>query len=203
MKNTNYCYKKETNIDDLFETRRAFRNDLTAAVNGELSPEIMKAGSIELCGEALNYGVPGMLFLPLTDNKGMPADARVDLIYYPTYMGTAYIINAVLKCPELLENELVANALPKLMKGCCGREFSGHGYGAAAGTLDAMEIFAEANALLFIGKHPDISPEFAKLFRKTMKALITGIHGRGSAFETFSDKERERAKAVKEKLLSF
>ena len=116
---------------------------------------------------------PKMSFLGLDEPEKMPADARVDFFYRPTYIATAFMMKAALLYPSLMNEatfldsdldftvDTVRNTLTSCMLACAGREFDGAGVFRLA---DCIMLFEEAGASEFISKYPDICPDFAKLF---------------------------------------
>ena len=116
-----------------------------------------------------------MRFLGLAAPELMPADARVEYFYKPTYIATAFMMKATLLFPSLmnedafLDSELdftvdtVKKTLTSCMRACTGRGFDG------AGILwlkDCIEIFSNAGADEFLDKYPDLCPEFTNLYRE-------------------------------------
>ena len=123
---------------------------------------------------------PAMRFVGLAAPKDMPSNARVDFFYRPTYIATAIMIKAVLLYPSLMNEatfldseldfsvETVKDTLAACLLGCTGRGFDG------AGVLpikDCIKIFEDAGTDEFVVKHPDICPEFTKLYQEK-KALV-------------------------------
>ena len=141
-----------------------------------------------------------MYFLGLDDPASMPSDARVDYFYRPTYIAAAFIMKAILKYPELenvheicweFADEIVAEIkeiFPKVLMGCTGRSFCGHGYGIIEQTIETVKFFIEAGAIEFVNKHPDMCPEFKELLEKILsgyrKCLENGntVNGWGTDF---------------------
>lgn len=119
---------------------------------------------------------PAMQFFGLADPKSMPADARIDFFYRPTYIATAFMMKAVLLYPSLMDEDMfldselefsvdtVKNTLKGCMLGCTGRRFD------AADVLrlkDCVKIFRNAGADVFLEKYADLCPEFALLYRES------------------------------------
>ena len=126
---------------------------------------------------------PEMHFLGLATPESMPADARVDYFYRPTYVATAFMMLAVLKYPSLLNEEtfldselefdpeIVRRTLKACMLGCTGRGFDG------AGVLrlkDCIKIFRDADADKFLEKYPDMCPEFTALYQERKAFVDSG-----------------------------
>lgn len=112
---------------------------------------------------------PEMYFLGLDEPEKMPSDARVDFFYKPTYIGTAIIINAVMKYPDLLKAR--EHIFHGLLLGCTGRGFKGHGFDDLRGMIETLKLFATADCESFVEKYPEICIEFTHLYKETMKEL--------------------------------
>ena len=110
-----------------------------------------------------------MYFLGLDEPENMPSDARVDFFYMPTYIGTAIIMKAVMKHPDLLkESESIIHGL---LLGCTGRGFKGHGFDDFKGLIETLKVFAEADCESFISRYPEVCSEFTDLYREAMEHL--------------------------------
>ena len=123
---------------------------------------------------------PKMSFLGLDEPEKMPADARVDFFYRPTYIATAFMMKAVLLYPSLMNEatfldsdldftvDTVRNTLTSCMLACTGRNFEG------AGVLrlsECLRIFEDAGVIEFIEKYPDICPEFNSIYKERRTVL--------------------------------
>lgn len=96
----------------------------------------------------------------LADSWKMPADARVEFGYYPTYLGAAILMRAYL-APELqLPREQIRNALTKALYSSGQRKLAGHGYEAEKGRLCALHVFKLGGLRDFLEREPAICPEF-------------------------------------------
>lgn len=126
---------------------------------------------------------PTMRFFGLAAPEAMPSDARIDFFYRPTYIATAFMMRAVLMYPSLmnevtfLDSELdftvdtVKETLSACMLACTGRNFDGAG---VLSVKDCINLFAEAGADEFLEQHPDLCPEFTKLYRERKAFVESG-----------------------------
>lgn len=112
---------------------------------------------------------PDMWFFGFDEPHNMPSDARVDYFYYPTYIATAIMVKAVMRCPELLAETAVYDALQHCLLASTGRGFKGHGYEELDGVRDAMDIFLQADTYRFVKKYAEICPEFTELFTSVLE----------------------------------
>ena len=90
----------------------------------------------------------------------VPADARVDFVYTPTYLACATMMVAIYRYPEWLKIKKIGNALHDGLTACTGRGFQGAGYDDTTGFLDAMDILAQGQVMNFIERFPDFNPTF-------------------------------------------
>ncbi|MGI6150157.1 MAG: gamma-glutamylcyclotransferase family protein [Limnochordia bacterium] len=116
-----------------------------------LDPEILR--------KLLEFQAEDGSFL-LTDSWNMPADARVDYGYVPTYLGAAILMRAYLAPEPQLPREQIADALVRALRLSCKRRLAGHGYEAEEGTLFALRVFKLGGLRDFLEKDPAICPEF-------------------------------------------
>lgn len=126
---------------------------------------------------------PQMSFLGFDEPDKMPSDARVDYFYKPTYIATAFMMQAVLKYPslmnekEFLDSDLnftvdtVKNTLSACLLACTARNFDGAGVFLLK---DCIKLFENAGASEFIEKYPDICPEFNELYSEKKLFVESG-----------------------------
>ena len=107
-----------------------------------------------------------------------PSDARVDYYYIPTYLSTAILMRANFDYPKVTDRiEGFMPAFRKALHTSTGRSFSGHGYEATAGILEAMRIFSDGGAVRLLND-TTLCPEFSTLLRDQLfsfeEALASG-----------------------------
>ena len=95
-----------------------------------------------------------MLFLMYDDPSTMPADARVDFVYHPTYMAATIMITAMNRFASVLNSSVFREAAAKLLEATMARSFLGAGYDDYTGFLDTLEIFAIGDTLDFVTSIP-------------------------------------------------
>ena len=116
----------------------------------------------------------GMLFFttPELDYKNMPADARVEFLYMPTYTFAAYLINCKMCLKELFNNdEELEKGFKGVLLACTGRGMTGHGYEEFDGLVDAMDIFLTAPLKPFLTEYGKQYPEFTECANAAVKTL--------------------------------
>lgn len=98
----------------------------------------------------------------LFDNYKVPADARVDFCYIPTYLCTAILMKAYLTNPDSFTIK-ERTALQKGLEMCCVKNMRGHGYEALKGQIDALNIFFKAGLREFTDLYHEFCPEFSEM----------------------------------------
>lgn len=121
-------------------------------------------------------GMPGGLFWGYDELQNLPADARIDFYYVPTYLNTAFLMQAYRVMPQKMEAiPGFTDGLSRAMKGSAGRGFTGLGYDKGD-FVQGMQIFASVHAIDFIRKHKDLVPEtFASRYRAAIWSIECDI----------------------------
>lgn len=114
----------------------------------------------------------GMFFYVVEDPHDMPADARVDFLYRPTYLAAAILICIAVQMPVCVTGDKAARFAGVLLA-CTGRDFRGHGYEAEEGLVDSLDIFLRAPLKRFLELH---SAEHS-LFARTMHQALEDLRG--------------------------
>ena len=134
---------------------------------------------------------PEMGFWGIWAPDEMPSDARVDFFYMTTYLATSMIIYSIQTVPSVVEEiPGIQEVLRKAMLACTGRRFSGHGYDALDGQLEAMEVFLRAGVHHYLAAYPETCPDFTALFREILADYETRVangNTKGSAFASHRD----------------
>jgi len=121
--------------------------------------------------------------LPLQDDDGLwrldisneipPADARVDMWYWPTYMATAILMQDFLTSSRQAKpmDPARAESLHKGLQAASTRKLSGHGFGAESDRVDALNLYMTAGLVEFMIKHRDYAPEFCAMIDDVLGKL--------------------------------
>lgn len=106
---------------------------------------------------------PGSWSVAATDD-GMPADARVDFVFTPTYIVVAILTRVLDAFPEAARAiDGYEAALQRGMGFATLRRLQGHGYEAAEGEAEARRILNLGGVASFLRQHPDFCPALAEL----------------------------------------
>jgi hypothetical protein len=167
--------RQEYTCDDL----RAYLVSLVESQRGELA---LGHGSQILAG---SWSINSFC-------EDMPSDARVDFIFFPTYVAVATISRCLLEFPLLAAS--VPGLAPALQRGlefACHRELAGHGREAAEDKRKALNLFYLGWVPLLLWQNPDFCPRMNRILEGTencdfhveyeMKqqfALYHGLHRR-------------------------
>ena len=188
-----YYRPEKVDIEEFFEIVHKLESDLDLVCNENVPEDAVRSYARNLIALAKPLkGNPEMYFLGLDEPENMPSDARVDFFYNPTYYGTAIIMRAVMRYPDLLKEH--ENEIRGMMMGCTGRGFKGSGYGGLRGLLETLQIFAGADCDGFLSEYPELCAEFTGLYRERMKSLEEWLEEspvRGSWGEDYTERARE------------
>ena len=182
------------------------RVDLDELVQGNVPAEEAAAYAAKLMDQAEVFNKDSKAcFWALDNPEVMPADARVDFIYIPTYLATSMLAYMTLHYEEVRNLPGVSGRIGSAMNGCMGRmsgglHFVGSGHDGTKGFLEAMEIFADGKMQEFVEKYPDINPEFTKVWEESIRyiqdQICSGMVIDSWSGETYAD----RGNAILERL---
>ena len=109
--------------------------------------------------------------------RSMPAEARVDFLYLPTYEAAAFLISCKMCLGVRFSTEAdPAGKFAGVLLACTGRNMHGHGYEALDGLVDALEILLKSPLKSFLLKNGDEYHEFAECVKVALGTLY-GIAG--------------------------
>src|SRR5690625_6845435 len=92
----------------------------------------------------------------IPEDPGMPADARVDFAYFPTYIAVAWLILARQRHPDILQQERrLDRAIKRGLRFATGRRLMGHGYDESREQLAAVRVVAVGQGLRFMSVEPE------------------------------------------------
>lgn len=165
MKNTFYR-PAEVDVNVFEKIVEKLHQDLEMLISGKVSDEEV----IEYVRGIIHHAKPlpdnrDMVFWGQGDPRSMPADARVDFFYTPTYITVSFMMRALLDIPEkVTQLDGFMDTLKKGMLACTGRSFKGSGYDTIGGLLDYLSIFESIDISLFLRAYPKMCIEFTDLF---------------------------------------
>lgn len=117
------------------------------------------------------------------DPHHVPADARVDFVYRPSYACCQVLMKLVLRGEA---NENVIESLRRGLSFCCNRRLSGHGTDGLRQQIEDLNDFIDCGVLDLASSHPDISPDFFALL-DTIGAEYAEKIRKCSVFEGFEE----------------
>lgn len=176
----------------IFENGKKVDIELWTKINEKLMQDLIEISSSDRCVsfkivqkyvedlfaklDTIDYvGNREMLFLAFEDPKTMPADARVDFVYRPTYIVSTILMTIAVRYPEIWKENNFKSVLSKLLNACTGRSFLGAGYESVPGLLETLRIFAIGDTLKFVQKYSDVSEKFTAQLAKAITFLETEV----------------------------
>lgn len=107
---------------------------------------------------------PGSWSVAASDD-GMPADARVDFVFTPTYAVVAILTKVLQDFPDVASKVPgFEEALRLGMEFASLRRLKGHGIEAQLGEADARRLLELGGVDLFLQRRPDFCPALANAF---------------------------------------
>ena len=183
---------KTAGLTEWDEIIAKMRSDLEEMEHSKIDTKELEAYAEALLAQAEPLEKnPAMRFFGFDKPETMPSDARVDYFYWPTYIATVLVMNAVLRHPSILRSSENEEILRSCMLGCTGRGFKGHGFDDIRGLVEVMEFFTAHNVGEFLAKF-GVCPEFEEQYEKALSFLKEGVL-KGSVSGSWGDDYTERA----------
>jgi len=161
----------KVDIDEMDRKVRELREVLEELAGGGIpGPGYTVADLERLCGSLVRgqrNDIPRLTpgsWCVAPNIEGMDSDARVEFVFFPTYLAVAIITRALRGCPGLEES---IPGYEKALRG--GLAFSalrglmGHGCDARAEMMDAVTILEMGQVDRYLDEKPDACPGLAKL----------------------------------------
>ena len=108
--------------------------------------------------------------------EGMPGDARVYYVFFPTYIAIAILTRVLLDYPEIPKQ--IPNYEEVLRRGfkfATYRRLRGHGIGAGLEMIEAIEILSLGKVIRYLSSNPDFCPELLQIVRNIRKELADAL----------------------------
>ena len=160
------------------ESNARLEQNLKELVNGTASVDVVRAYCLDMF-KALrtvnNENCKGMLFLMYAEPASMPADARVEFVYRPTYLAATIVMTAMNRFESLAKDDTFRSKLKAILEATTARGFRGAGYNEYVGFIDVLEIFATGDTVEFTRKYPDINEHFVSAFNDAIEFLEKDI----------------------------
>lgn len=116
-----------------------------------------------------------MLFLMYDEPSSMPADARVEYVYKPTYFAATILMTAMTRFDNIANDSVIRNVTHNVLNAAMGRNFVGAGYNEYVGLIETLRIFSQGDTLGFIEKFRTVNERFACKFEETLVFLENEI----------------------------
>ncbi len=119
----------------------------------------------------LSRSKPGSWCVAVDDND-MPKDARVDFIWFPSYVAVATMIQASQKMPDVIARITgFEDSLRHGLEFVANTRLSGHGYGEPIERCEAIHLLFSAGVFDFIKREPHFSPAFLAMLKQVKQEL--------------------------------
>lgn len=166
------------NTEVWYRSNKKLEQDLRELTTNTIPEEELNAylkDMINALKPVNNEQCDGMLFLMYDAPSSMPADARVEFVYKPTYIAATIMMTAMNRYDAIARNNEFRKTISAVLEATLGRNFRGAGYYEYEGFMDTLEIFAMGDTLEFIAKYPMINERFASEFKGALEILETQI----------------------------
>ena len=154
------------------ETNRALEKDLETVRSGkdcgeeELKVYLLKAVEAANVDEEKEYA-----FWEYAEPASMPADARCEYVYRPTYLMTLIMVNSINRYPGLMKVAAVEETLRFALNACTGRGMNGHGDNDYEGLCSNILLFMKNGIVQFMKNWPLFSIQFEGMFRNALNRI--------------------------------
>lgn len=160
------------------QTNLKLKRDLVELANG-LVPENEIVEYVKSMKESLrlveNGKCENMQFLMFDEPSSMPADARVDFVYLPTYLAATIMMTAMCRYEIFESDEAFKKTLHEVLNATLGRKFLGAGYEENSGFMNTLEIFATGDTFDFVEKFPKLNERFTVQLVQAVTFLETAL----------------------------
>ena len=160
----------EVSIEEWVRCNSKLKQDVFELVSGDVSEkEVIEYVSDMIKATSVLYdrNHKVMRFLMYDKPESMPADARVEFVYRPTYLAATFFMTAYNRYEIIRRNSDILQMLCAILSATLGRDFMGAGYDSYIGLLDTLEIFSYGDTIEFISKYPEVNDQFrTKLLEK-------------------------------------
>ena len=188
-------------IDGLDTLLKALLNDLIPN-RGYSRADLLGFCRSAVAGQRLSFGrtVEGSWSVA-PDDHGMPADARVEFIFWTTYLVAAILSKVLQRHPEIaVQVGGYATALRSGLLFCTRRKLQGHGHKGMDDLLEAVEILGQGEVPRLLARCPELCPEMAELLRQVSADLVARLDDDatvGTWDEYYVDEMRSAVEALR------
>lgn len=197
-----YSFKRDKMVDTVGWSKicNEMQDTLEAVIRGEYTEEELAEYFRQAVrdGEPLRKN-PEMIIWGFDAPENMPADARCEYFYRPTYLIVQTMIAGINRFPDLMNVSGIRDTLARRLYGCTGRGLSGSGYEGMCILLENLQMFTFAGVKAFLAKYPDVCPKFGTMFTE----LIGHVRDSYNKGEHIFDWERDFTKEQKDLLSIF
>lgn len=167
----------EINHDEYGRITRSLEEDLSMIVEGAECPEETLGYARNLVGHARTDDKnTSMAYWGYLEPAELPADARVDYLYRPTYLAVCILANVLMRLPSrAVKIEGFYEVLRKGLNAATGRRFEGAGYESVSGLIDTLSLFAKGKMFSFAEAYPEVSESFTDMLLQSEAYIATKL----------------------------
>ena len=108
----------------------------------------------------------------LVPDSDIESDARVDFIYFPSYIAVAWLSLVKQNYYSLIKDKRgFGEVLRKGLRFICGRGLAGHGYDSDIERIEAIEILYLGNVFSMVRANPKLYAKFYRTMEKNREHL--------------------------------
>jgi hypothetical protein len=113
------------------------------------------------------------------DGADMPSDARVEFIYFPSYLAVSILTRVHMDHPEISESiPGYMDALRNGLRFSTYRGLMGHGFDRYDEMLMTLKFFEKGRVIEFLRSDPDFCPEMVELLRNIRDFMKNALKNR-------------------------
>lgn len=186
----------DADICEMHAISRGMRRLLSRFASGRIPSREYRVSDLKRFCESLVRGQRNDIrgFKPgswcLAPTAEMPEDARVEFVFFPTYLAVAILTLFRRRYPDFArEIQGFDKALLAGMQFCTYRGLEGHGYQTEKEKIDAFRTLLQGGVLEYLTENPSVCPELLRILRGIDERLRTGC-GQSSACVKVGDRVR-------------
>lgn len=191
-----YVFDREmSNIKSWNRINEELEKNLEDMLDEVVSREEIEAFMLKAGHDANIREEKEMAFWNFDDPDRMPADARCEYVYKPTYLMTLTMIEGINRYPELMEKPQIRELLFYALNACAGRGLLGSNYEDYAILCDNLLLFTRHGIIPFMRSWPLFSIDFEGTYRNAMNRIERDYRKDGHD-ETGKNKYRDIQKKI-------
>ncbi len=191
-----YVFKRDLKeIDNWNNITMDMENQLDEIQTGRFTPEEAKEFMLKAISDASVNEEKKMALWDFDNPASMPADARCDYVYRPTYLMTLTLITILNEYPELMKISGAEETLRFALNGCAGRDLCGSGYEAYEELCRNVLLVSKDGYIRVMRFWPLFSINFEGVYRNALNQIEYDYRA-GKHAETWGRNCKEMQKEI-------